>query len=127
MRSKVFVFNPKQFYYGLKFFAATFDVQKATAKGGFEITMIVQFITNTRAIGCFVVLESDDESHVFRILLRNGSNIMTGLIGLPPSTYAVYVYDLEEDGYINREPAIRLLEDRIHVNVTTNCKLHVLP
>ena len=101
----------------------TYDVQNATAEGGGEIEITVHFISNSLAIGCFVVLQSDSGSpDEFRVLLRSGSDLtMTDTISVPPSTYTLYVYDLEEDGHVNREPAI-LPEDRIHV--TTESKLN---
>ena len=101
----------------------THDVQNATAKGGDEIKVTVHFISNSHIIGCFVVLQSDSGSpDEFRVLLRSGSDLtVTDMISVPPSTYTLYVYDLEEDGRVNREPAI-LPEDRIHV--TAKCKLN---
>ena len=67
-------------------------------------------------MGCLVVLQSDSGSpDEFRVLLRSGSDLtVTDMISVPPSTYTLYVYDLEEDGHVNREPAI-LPEDRIRV------------
>ena len=107
----------------MTFLAATFDVQNATVEGGSEIEITVHFISNSRAIGCFVVLQSDSGSpDEFRVLLRSGSDLtVTDMISVPPSTYTLYVYDLEEDGHVNKEPAI-LPEDKIHV--TTKCKLN---
>ena len=83
----------------------------------------MHFIDNSFAMGCFVVLQSDNygSPDEFRVVLRSGSDlIMTDMISVPPSTYTLYVYDLENDGHINGMPAI-LPEDRIHV--TTKCKL----
>ena len=74
-------------------------------------------------MGCFVVFQSDNygSPDEFIVLLRSGSDLfVTDMISVPPSTYTLYVYDLEEDGHINEIPAI-LLEDRI--SVTTKCKL----
>ena len=67
-------------------------------------------------MGCLVVLQSDSGSpDEFRVLLRSGSDLtVADMISVPPSTYTLYVYDLEEDGHVNREPAI-LPEDRIHI------------
>ena len=74
-------------------------------------------------MGCFVVLQSDNycSPDEFRVLLRSGSDLfVTDMISVPPSTYTLYVYDLEEDGHINGMPAI-LPEGR--TNVITKCKL----
>ena len=89
---------------------------------GSEIEITLQFISNSHAVGGLVVLQSDSGSpDEFRVLLRSGSDLtVTDMISVPPSTYTLYVYDLEEDGHVNREPAI-LPEDRIHV--ITGCKL----
>ena len=106
------------------FLAATYDVQSATAEVmGSEIEMTLHFITNSHAVGSLVVLQSDSGSpDEFRVLLRSGSDLtVTDMISVPPSTYTLYVYDLEEDGHINREPAI-LPDDKIRV--TTESKLH---
>ena len=106
-----------------KFLAATYDVQHALAEEtGSEIEMMLQFISNSRAMGCLVVLQSDSGSpDEFRVLLRSGSDLtVTDMISVPPSTYTLYVYDLEEDGHVNREPAI-LPEDR-RIYVITGCK-----
>ena len=104
------------------FLSATFDVQTVTVEGS-EIEITVHFISNSLAIGCFVVLQSDSGSpDEFRVLLRSGSDLtLTDMISVPPSTYTLYVYDLEEDGHVNREPAILLEDRRIFVN--TECKL----
>ena len=106
----------------ITFLAVTYDVQNATAKGDNEIEVTVHFISNSPAMGCLVVLQSDSGSpDEFRVLLRSGSDLtVSDMISVPPSTYTLYVYDLEEDGHVNREPAI-LPEDRIHA--TTSCKL----
>ena len=100
----------------------TFHVQTATVEEDSEIEITVRFISNSHAMGCFVVLQSDsgfpDE---FRVLQWNDRSepTVTDKISVPSSTYTQYVYDLEEDGHINTEPAI-LPDSRIHV--TTNCK-----
>ena len=103
--------------------AVTFDVQTGRVEEGSEIEITVHLISNSRAMGCFVVLQSDSGSpDEFRVLLRSGSDLtLTDMISVPPSTYTLYVYDLEEDGHINTEPAV-LPDDRIHV--TKNSKLN---
>ena len=116
-----------QFYghcYVHNFLTATYDVQSATTEvTSNEVEMTLHFITNSHAVGCLVVLQSDIVSpDEFRVLLRSGSDLtVTAMISVPPSTYTLYVYDLEEDGNINREPAI-LPHDKLYV--TTESKLH---
>ena len=101
--------------------AATFDVQSVTAKGGSAINMTGRFISNSHAPGCFVVLQcSDGSPDEFRVLLRNNSDLIMTNMSVPPSTYKMNVHDLEEDGHINKMPAI-LSEDTIIV--TRKCKL----
>ena len=87
---------------------------------GSEIEVTGEFINNMHAIGCFVVFRSIDGPDEFRVLLRSGSDLtVTDMISVPPSTYTLYVYDLEEDGSISIEPAI-MPEDRIRV--ISECK-----
>ena len=122
LSSEVVLYTYPTTVLNISFLAATFDVQTATVEGGSEIEITVNFISNSLAMGCLVVLQSDSGSpDEFRVLLRSGSDLtVTDMISVPPSTYTLYVYDLEEDGHVNREPAI-LPEDRIQV--TTKCKL----
>lgn len=86
------------------FSAATYDVQNVTVEVANKIKMRVEFIINSDAIGCFVVLQPHDGSDdIFKALFRN--NLHFHVIRLPPSAYMVYVYDLESDGHINEMPA----------------------
>ncbi|CAI8033355.1 hypothetical protein GBAR_LOCUS18816, partial [Geodia barretti] len=91
----------------------THDVQSATVtsvRDDGEIIVTAEFLKNTTARGCFVVLQSGNEStaDVFRALLRPGPNttLLTSTISdTPSSTYRALFYDLEEDGLPNRSPA----------------------
>ncbi|CAI8047490.1 hypothetical protein GBAR_LOCUS26247, partial [Geodia barretti] len=91
----------------------THDVQRATVssvRDDSEIIVTAEFLKNTTARGCFVVLQSGNEStaDVFRVLLRPGPNttLLTSTISdTPSSTYRALFYDLEEDGLPNRSPA----------------------
>ena len=107
-------------------FAATYDVQNSTHEViDNEIKVTGEFIINSDAMGCFIVLLSDDGSaDQFRILLRSDSeDTVTDMISVPPSTYTEYhVYDLEEEGNVNTNPAILR---KGSINVTT-CKLNIL-
>ena len=94
------------------FSAATFDLQTGnTSSDGIEgvISVIGYFINNTRAKGFFVVLQCEDGSvDVFRAVLpkNDSSTSLSGAINsVPPSTYAVFFYDLENDGLPNRKVA----------------------
>ena len=96
--------------------AATFDVQRTTVKGGSEIEVTVQFISNSRAPGCFVVLQGDyGSSDEFGVLMRDASKPNVDvMIGAPRFNYAVYVYDLKIGEHINTDPA-SIQDDRISV------------
>ena len=88
---------------------ATFDVQSATADvtGDNEVTVTGEFIKNTTATGCLLVLQSEDGApDVFRALLRpDSSTTLTSTVTVPSSTYTVSVHDLEQDGLPNSRPA----------------------
>ena len=59
---------------------------------GSEIEITVYFIGNSFAVGCFVVLQSDNycSPDEFRVLLRSGSDLsVTDMISVPPSTYTL--------------------------------------
>ena len=102
-------------------FSATFDVQALSVQSlGGEIAVSAEFITNTAAQGSFIVLQSDDGSpDQFRILLRDESKLtVSDRITVPPSSYSVYVYDLEEDGLPHTEPAIGPTGEAVKINFT---------
>jgi hypothetical protein len=67
------------------------------------------FIDNSKARGCFVVLESKEGlPDVFRALVRK-KNVTAGMCKMnyvPSSNYTMLVYDLERNGIPNRVPAI---------------------
>ena len=87
---------------------ATFDVQRATAGaiGSGQIIVTEEFVTNSPARGCFILLQSEDGSpDVFIALLRPGSDNTT-ISNIPPSTYSVIFYDLEQNGLPNERPAL---------------------
>lgn len=109
-------------------FIGTFDVQEASAKladeGGSMISMTGRFIINSRAPGCFLVLQGDYGSpDEFRVIPRNTSvHIVNANIHVPPSTYKVYVYDVEKGGHINNMPAYMQFE-KINLTSDTPSKL----
>ena len=95
------------------FIVATHDVQSAvgsTTGASNEITVTGEFIQNTTASGCFIVLQSESGSpDVFRALLLPANfktSVESIITNIPPSTYHMLVYDLEEDGLPNSTPAV---------------------
>ena len=67
-----------------------------------------EFIVNSTARGCFLVLKSEDGSpDEFRALLRSHPNspLMGTIDDFLPSVYSIFVYDLEESGLPNGNPA----------------------
>ena len=66
--------------------------------------MIEVFVADSTAKGVFVVLQSDDGSgDEFRTVLREGQG--ESAITVPPSTYTLLVYDLEENALPNENAA----------------------
>ena len=100
------------------FIVGTYDVQSAagsTNDASNNITMTGEFIKNTTAKGCFVVLQCEDTlPDVFRVLLLPDTfndSVNSTITNIPPSTYHLLVYDLEEDGLPNRNPAVEQSSD----------------
>ena len=88
---------------------ATFDVQVFTASGEDSwITVTGEFINDTLATGCFIVIQSNSSTaDIYRALLRQDSEqTVSGNISVPPSVYTVYAYDLEENALPYPLPAI---------------------
>ena len=84
------------------FFAATHDIQRVGVDTSSENGLVttVEFINNTTAKGCFIVLQSYVESEDdFRALLRSESTtlIKRTIKNLQHSAYKVFYHDLEED------------------------------
>ncbi|CAI8051907.1 hypothetical protein GBAR_LOCUS28403 [Geodia barretti] len=96
----------------------TYDVQSLSVEeeeGG--VLVRGEFTSGSRATGCLVVLQGPPSSpDVFRALLRTQSqDTVSTTVPVPPSTYTVYGYDLEENGLPNTMPAV-LLENQILLN-----------
>jgi hypothetical protein len=91
----------------------TYDLQTGNTSGGITdvISVVGNFINNTIAKGFFVVLQCEDGSaDIFRAVLpkENSSTSLDGAINnVPPSTYTVFFYDLEYDGFPNNKVAYR--------------------
>ena len=108
---------------------ATYDVQNPEAGESEDGIMVTgEFITDSRARGCFIVIISyDNTADVFRALQREDSSVtyIEDIINVPPSTYTVYAYyDLEENALPNPFPANTTSSGPI--TITTPCKKHVL-
>jgi hypothetical protein len=104
---------------------ATYDVQSAaadTTKGtNNKIKLTGEFIENTTAQGCFVVLQCEYRNpDVFRALLLPddfSTSVQSTIHDVISSTYNMLVYDLEEDGLPNSHPAV---EQNTTVTVARN-------
>ena len=69
-----------------------------------------EFVSGSRAAGCLVVLQGPPTfPDIFRALLRTHSqdNVST-TVPVPPSTYTVYGYDVEENDLPYTVPAVVL-------------------
>ena len=77
-----------------------------------------EFLSGSRAVGCLVVLQGPPTSPdiLFRALLRTQSQeTVSTTVPVPPSTYSVYGYDLEENGLPNTMPAV-VLESQLTIS-----------
>ena len=88
---------------------ATFDVQNVTVEeNGGSIAVTGKFLTDTFAMGCFIVVqfnESTADEHI--ALLRNElKQTVHKTINVLSSTYKLYVYDIEDNGLTNETSAI---------------------
>lgn len=87
------------------------------------------FINETRATGCFVAIQSSPFSpDTFFAIKRDRNNqFVYDLVFLPPASYNVYVYDLEENGLPHQNPIG--LPENIAVNGSCKSaiKIHILP
>ena len=106
------------------FFTATFDIQNSEARrNGSRITVTGEFITDSLAKGCFIVLQCNESTaDQYRAIPRNGSaENVTETIDVPSSTYTMYAYDIEgNDGLPYIMPAN--IPDGGQITVTTNSK-----
>ena len=92
---------------------ATNDVQRAmaVASGPGEIRVDGEFIEDTTAEGCFIVLQSEERAPDVFIALplpdNAGATLSSTIDNIPPSTYTMLVYDLEQDGLPNTHLAFK--------------------
>ena len=86
---------------------ATFDVQEFSTIVDSDGMIVVtgELMTDSRARGCFIVLEGNsDTADIFQVLPQKEQSV-SGTISAPPSTYSVYGYDIEENALPNSTPA----------------------
>ena len=89
---------------------ATYDVQSLSVVGDGDDGVRVrgEFISDSQAAGCLLVLVGPSTSaDIFRALQRPHLEQGT-TVRVPPSTYTVYGYDIEEDELPNTMPAVTL-------------------
>ena len=88
---------------------ATYDVQDPHVEplGGGEIIMTANFIDDSRAVGCFLAIQSNITTEIIYIALkrRGREREVSETLSLPSSSYTVYAHDLEEGAVINAHPA----------------------
>ena len=90
--------------------------------GGGGVIVRGEFLSGSRAVGCLVVFQGPPTSpDIFRVLQRTQSHqdSVSTTVHLPPSTYTVYGYDVEENGLPNTMPAV-VLENQIVNNQRTS-------
>ena len=103
-------------------FTATYDVQslsveEETGGGGGGAKVRGEFVSGSRAAGCLVVLQGPPTfPDIFTALLRTQSQgIVSTTVAVPPSTYTVYGYDVEENDLPYSMPAV-VLENLTIIN-----------
>ena len=94
---------------------ATFDVQNAVVESVYDnmISLCVEFLENSSAIGSFVVLgDHFSTEDTFVVLKQNAMNstILYQSISVSASNYTVYFYDLEDNAIPNVHPAFSTLQ-----------------
>ena len=100
----------------LLIFAATFDVQNLMVEPVTDnnnmISLFLEFIEESSALGCFVVLEDHfGTGDIFVVLKRNAmDSTISQNISVSASTYTVYFYDLEDNALPNTHPALSTLQ-----------------
>ena len=103
------------------YFTATFDIQNSTAEGkGDGITVKGDFITDSFAKGCLIVLKCNETTEdKYQAIPWNGSEpTVSETIKVPSSTYTVYAYDIENNGL----PYVMPANIPENVTITAHCK-----
>ena len=104
---------------------ATYDVQSVSVVEERDGVLVRgEFITDSRAAGCLLVLQGPSSSSpdIFRTLQRTQLE-QGSIIRVPPSTYTVYGYDIEEDWLPSTMPAV-VLDDQI--SIQSDCEYRVV-
>ena len=72
------------------------------------ITISIEFIEESSALGCFVVLEDHFVTEDTFVVLKQIAmdSTISQNISVSASTYTVYFYDLEENALPNTHPAV---------------------
>ena len=93
-------------------------------RGGGGAKVRGEFVSGSRAAGCLVVLQGPPTfPDLFRVLLRTQyQDIVSTTVPVPPSTYTVYGYDVEENDLPYTVPAV-VLENQtiIESGMDGNC------
>ena len=101
--------TPKVSFSCVIVYTATYDVQSlSVVEEGDGVVVTGEFITDSRAGGCLLVLQGPSSSSspdIFRTIQRTQLELGS-TITVPPSTYTVYGYDIEEDWLPNTMPAV---------------------
>ena len=107
---------------------ATYDVQSLSVVGDGDDGVRVRgrFISDSQAAGCLLVLVGPSTSpDIFRTLQRPHLEQGT-TVRVPPSTYTVYGYDIEEDELPNTMPAVILDRQTITHSTSKLCSFYKL-
>ena len=85
----------------------TFDVQDIIATVGYgTITIIAKFIEESPAKGCLIIVTCNLPSPDKMMALTNANEEVV-VTGLECNTYDILVYDVEENGLPNEQPAVQ--------------------
>ena len=111
--------------------AATYDDQNPVVEsvgGDNMISISLDFIDGSSALGCFVVLEDHfGTEETFVVLKRNAmDSTISQNISVSASTYTVYFHDLEDNAFPNTRPAVSTLQV-VSVNGCSKLTVDELP
>ena len=76
------------------------------------LTVMKEFIVNSPAQGCFIVVKSQSPSPDRMMAVLNTS-VPAEVTGLEPNIYDILVYDVEETGLPNETPAVEIYNENI--------------
>ena len=85
----------------------TFDVQDIIATVGYgTITIIAKFSEDSPAKGCLIIVKCNLPS-LDKMMAVPNANEAAVVTGLECNTYDILVYDVEENGLPNEQPAVQ--------------------